>query len=125
MPATTLQKLFFAFITVLLSVFTFTNYNIALSLGSMSNSVFLLSLKELPVEFCFAFVIQFLFVNKVTPGMAFRIVDPKVDKPIVIVLAITCMNILLMCPIMSFITTILYDGISVDFFCKLVSKNGY
>lgn len=122
MPTTALQKLFFAFITVLLSVFAFTNYNIAHSAGSMSNRVFLLSLKELPVEFCFAFVIQFFFVNRVTPKMAFRIVDPKVDKPIVIILAITCMNIVLMCPIMSFITTIIYDGITVNFIADWFQK---
>lgn len=122
MPTTTLQKFFFTFITVLLSVVAFTNYNIAISLGSMSNRVFILSLRELPLELCFAFAIQYLFVNKITPKMAFRIVDPRIDKPIVIILAITCMNIVLMCPIMSFITTVLYDGISLDFFANWSQK---
>ncbi|NLD91309.1 MAG: DUF2798 domain-containing protein [Fibrobacter sp.] len=74
------------------------------------------------MEFCFAFVIQYFIVNRLTPKMAFRIVDPKVDKPIVIILTITCMNILLMCPIMSFITTIIYDGFTVNFIADWFQK---
>ncbi|MBN1603872.1 MAG: DUF2798 domain-containing protein [Chitinispirillaceae bacterium] len=122
MPTTKLQLLFFMSLTVLLSVVAFVNYNIAISMGSMTNQVFFLSLKEIPIEFLFAFLIQFVFGNKLATRMAFKIVDPKTDKPLFIIIAIACMNILIMCPAMSFIATVIHNGININFIANWLQK---
>lgn len=122
MPRTTFQKLFFMFLTVLLSVHAFVIYNIAISMGSMSNHVFLLARKEVPLEFVIAFLLEALFAARMAEKMAFKMVDPRTDKPIVIILAITCSTVLIMCPAMSFAATIIYNGININFVANWIQK---
>lgn len=125
MPQTKFQKLFFMFLTVLLSVHAFVIYNIAISMGSMSNQVFLLARKEVPLEFVIAFLVEALFAARLAEKMAFRMVDPRTDKPIVIILAITCSTVLIMCPTMSFAATIIYNGININFVANWMQKIVY
>ena len=122
MPQTTIEKLFFMALTVLISVLAFTVYNVAITIGSMSNKVFLLALREVPIEFALAFSIEAIFANKMSLRMASRIVDLNKDKEIVIILAITAMTICIMCPAMSFAATILYNGINNEFISNWLQK---
>jgi hypothetical protein len=71
MPRTKVQKLFFIFLTVLISVHAFAIYNVALGMGSMSNRVFLLASREVPVELFLAFVLEVLFVARLAEKLAF------------------------------------------------------
>jgi len=122
MPQTGFQKLFFMALTVLISVMAFTTYNVALSLGGMSNRVFLLALREVPLEFVLAFVLEGALVYRLAERLALRVVDPGSDRPIVVILAITAMTICLMCPGMSFLATILYDGFNAEFLANWLHK---
>lgn len=122
MPQTRIEKLFFMFLTVLLSVLAFTVYNTAISLGSMSNRVFPLAMRELPLEFSIAFLLEVLFFNKLADRLAFRFVDPRTENPFVIILAITAMTICLMCPTMSLAATIIYNGIDPQFVSNWLQK---
>ena len=54
-----------------------------------------------------AFVLEFFIVEKFATKLAFRIVTPQ-DRPIFITLAISSMIVCIMCPIMSFIATLLF-----------------
>lgn len=125
MPQTRFQKFFFMFLAVLFSVIAFTTYNVAIGMGSMSNMVFLLALKEVPVEFAIAFFMEAAFAYRIAEKLALRLVDPHKDSPIAIILAITAMTICIMCPAMSFAATILYDGIDTEFFANWLQKIVY
>ncbi|MBP8315291.1 DUF2798 domain-containing protein [Clostridium neonatale] len=52
--------------------------------------------------------------------LAFKLVDSKKDKPIVIILAISVMTVCCMCPMMSLVATILFKGVDVEFFAKWI-----
>lgn len=88
-------------------VYALVCYNIALDKGGMSNQVFLLAFHELPIMWPAAFILEFFVVEKLSKMLAFRIVTPQ-DRPIFIILAISSMIVCLMCPMMSFIATVLF-----------------
>ena len=57
--------------------------------------------------------------GKLAKKIAFNIVDPKTDKPIVITLAISSIIVCFMCPIMSFFGSILFGFNGIE---NLISK---
>jgi len=122
MPQTTFQKIFFMSLTVLLSVTAFTIYNVALSMGSMSNRVFLIAIREIPLTFTIALLLEALFFFRIAERLAFRFVDPARDRPLVIILAITSMTICLMCPAMSLSATLIYDGFNSEIIANWLQK---
>lgn len=124
MPETKLQQLFFAFLTVFLSVIAFITYNISIENWWLTNEIFFIALREFWLIWIIAFIIQITVVGKFATKMAFKIIDKK-DKPIFIILAITCMQISIMCPIMTAITTFIYDGITINFLSDWIVKIFY
>ena len=58
MPKTKFQQLFFAFLTVLITVHLFVFYNLAIEMGGMCNQVFIDSINIVPIEFLFAFLLD-------------------------------------------------------------------
>jgi hypothetical protein len=126
MPRTGFQKAVFMVLTVLVSVTCFAIYNVALSLGAMSNRVFSLALREVPAKFAIALLLEALVVYRLAQRMAFRYVDPRRDRPIVIVLAITATTICLMCPVMSLASTMLHHGFGPELaaqWCRALAWN--
>ena len=122
MPSTRLQRIVFAFLTVAITVHLFVFYNLAISMGGMSNQVFIASRGIIGIEFVFAFSLEILIVAALAEKLAFRVVNPKKDKPYVVTTAIICATVCFMCPMMSFIATILYDGITPEFFAQWMQK---
>lgn len=110
MPTTKLQKIFYAFLTVLITVHLFVFYNLSIEMGGMSNQVFLASIKVVSIEFFFAIILELLIVEPLAEKLAFKMVNPREDKPIFVTLAIICSTISYMCPMMSLILTILFHG---------------
>lgn len=110
------------FITVTISVTAFAIYNVAISMGSMSNDVFPVAIKEIPIEFIFAFSLEVAFVYKAALRLAFQFVDPKKDRPELIILAITSMNVAIMCPAMSLIAAAIHNGINVNIISNWFQK---
>lgn len=107
MPKTKLQNVIFTIIMAFVMVYAMVCYNIALDKGGMSNEIFLLAFHEIPIMWPVAFVLELFVVERLSKKLAFRIVSPE-DKPIFITLAICSMIVCLMCPIMSFIATLLF-----------------
>lgn len=107
MPKTKLQNVIFTIIMAFVMVYAMVCYNIALDKGGMSNEIFLLAFHEIPIMWPVAFVLELFVVERLSKKLAFRIVSPE-DKPIFITLAICSMIVCLMCPIMSFIATVLF-----------------
>ena len=114
MPKTKFQQLFFAFLTVLITVHLFVFYNLAIEMGGMCNQVFIDSINIVPIEFLFAFLLDIFIAGPLAFKLAFSVVNPKEDKPYIVNIAITCSTICLMCPMMSFVSALLFKGFNSE-----------
>jgi hypothetical protein len=122
MPTTKFQKVVFAFLSVIITVHLFVFYNLAIEMGGMSNQVFIASRKVVAIEFVFAFLLQIFVAGPLSLKLAFSLVNPREEKPYVITTAIICATVSLMCPMMSLVATILYNGITVEFLAQWMQK---
>ena len=80
----------------------------------MTNQVFLMAFHEMIIMWPAAFILEFFLVDHLAHKLAFCMVTPQ-DRPIVITLAISIMIIAIMCPIMSFIATLLFKNAGKEF----------
>lgn len=115
MPKTKLQEVVFTILMVFVMVYVMICYNIALNMGGMSNIVFLNAFHELVIMGPIAFILDFFLYGSLSKKLAFRIVTPGVDKPIMIILAISSITVCLMCPTMSFFATLLFKSAGKEF----------
>lgn len=120
MPKTKFQKIIFGIIMALVMVYGMEVYNTSLIHGGLSNSLFLIPLGELLLLGITVIVLETLVGGPLARKLAFKLVDPKKDKPIIIILAISVMTVCCMCPIMSLVATILFKGVDVEFFAKWI-----
>lgn len=91
-------------------------------MGGMSNKVFLASLKIIPIEIVFAIILEIFISGLISEKIAFSIINPREEKPYIITTVIICSTIVLMCPMMSFVAAMLFNGITVVLIatgCKL------
>jgi hypothetical protein len=109
MPKTKFQDFIYTIIMVVIMVYGMVCYNVALSAGEMSNQVFLISLRELPIMGAIAFILEFFFVGNIAKKIAFKLVNPAEDKPILITLAISAVIVSIMCPVMSFFGSVIFN----------------
>lgn len=110
MPKTKFQDVIFTIMMVIVMVYAMICYNVAMAMGGMQNKVFLAALSELPIMGAIGFVLDMFIAGPLAKKCAFKIVDPRKDRPILIILAISVFSILFMCPMMSFFATILFNG---------------
>ena len=112
MPQTKFQDFIYTIIMVIVMVYAMVFYNV-INIEGSTNKAFLMAFKELPIMGIIGFLLEFLVIGKIAHKIAFKIFDPKKDKPIFITLAISCIIVAFMCPIMSFIGSVLfnYNGI--------------
>ena len=109
MPKTKFQDFIYTLIMVIVMVYAMVCYNISVNIGGLTNEVFVMALEELPIMGAIAFVLEFFFIGKLAQKLAFRLVNPKEDKQIFVILAISSMIVCLMCPIMSFFGSVLFN----------------
>lgn len=110
MPKTKLQNVVFTLMMAFAMVYGMICYNIALNRGGMTNEVFLLAFHELIIMWPIAVILELFVVEKLSQKLAFRLVNPAEDKPIFVLLAICSMIVCLMCPMMSFVATLLFKA---------------
>lgn len=110
MPKNKFQEVIFTIIMVFFMVYAMICYNISFNIGGLENKVFLLAFKELIIMGPIAFIIDFFIVGKIAKFKAFKIVNPSKDNPFHIVLAISFISVVFMCPIMSFAATLLFKN---------------
>ena len=96
-------------------VYAMICYNIALNIGGMANHVFLDAFHELVIMGPVAFILDFFLYGSLSKKLAFRIVNPAEDKPIMIILAISSITVCLMCPSMSLAATLLFKNAGTEF----------
>ena len=109
MPKNKVQEVIFTILMVFVMVYAMICYNIAIETGSMTNMVFLHAFRELPIMGPIAFLLDFFLVGGLAKKAAFRIVDPEKDNPFHLVLAISAVSVLLMCPLMSLFSVALFQ----------------
>lgn len=96
-------------------VYAMICYNISLNIGGMANHVFLDAFHELVIMGPVAFILDFFLYGSLSKRLAFRIVNPAEDKPIMIILAISSITVCLMCPSMSLAATLLFKNAGTEF----------
>ncbi len=93
-------------------------YNVAWKLGyptlpggfsNMTNDVFLGALVEAAYMWIFVFIFSNLWGNRPGAGLAGRLVDPKRDNPFLCTLVRSNCTVLVMCPTMSLVASILFN----------------
>ena len=114
MPKTKFQNVIFTLMMAFLMVYAMICYNISLNIGGMTTQVFLMAFQEMKIMWPAAFILEFFIVDNLAHILAFRMVKPD-DRPIVITIAISIMIICSMCPIMSFIATLLFKNAGSQF----------
>ena len=98
MSKTKFQEIIFTIMMVFMMVYFMICYNIALNVGGMTNQVFLDAFHELVIMGPVAFILDFV------------IVDLENNHPFHLVIAISVVSIILMCPCMSFAATLLFKN---------------
>ena len=114
MPKNKVQEVIFTILMVFVMVYAMICYNIAMETGGMTNMVFLHAFRELPIMGPIAFLLDFFLVGGLAKKAAFRSVDPEKDNPFHLVLAISAVSVLLMCPLMSLAATLLFKHAGVQ-----------
>ena len=114
MPKTKYQEVIFTILMVMVMVYAMVVYNIAVDKGGMSNQIFLMAFHEFPIMVSAGFILELFVVGRIVPELAFRMVTPGKDRPIAVILVISALTVCFMCPIMSFIATLVFQGLSAD-----------
>ena len=115
MPKTKFQEVVFTIMMVFVMVYAMICYNISLNIDGMANHVFLDAFHELVIMGPVAFILDFFLYGSLSKKLAFRIVNPAEDKPIMIILAISSITVCLMCPSMSLAATLLFKNAGTEF----------
>ena len=110
MPKSLGQEILFTILMVFVMVYAMICYNIALAMGGLSNSVFLLAFHELPIMAPIAFVIDFFIVGPLAKKITFSKFNPEQTNPVFIILSISICSVWMMCPLISLAATILFKG---------------
>ena len=110
MPQNKSQEIIFTIIMVFFMVYAMVCYNISLNMGGMQNEVFLLAFHEMPIMGPIAFILDFFIVGHLAKKASFRIVNPEKENPFHLVLAISAISVLYMCPLMSLAATLLFKN---------------
>jgi len=85
-------------------------YNGAIIRGGMSNSLFLLPAGELLALMATVILLETFVGGPLARKLAFRLVNPETDRPVAVILAVQVMTVCMMCPMMSFIATVVFKG---------------
>ena len=120
MPKNKFQDVIFTIMMVIVMVYGMVVYNISIDKGGLTNEVFVLALGELVIMGVVGFILEMFIAGPLSKKLAFRIVTPGQDKMIFVILAISAMTVCLMCPMMSFVATILFKGVDSQLFAKWI-----
>lgn len=110
MPQTKIQKILFSVLMSFIMVYGMEVYNNALIHKGMTNALFLFPAAQLLWLMLAVIVLETFIGGPLARKLAFRLVDPTADRPILIILAIQIMTVCLMCPMMSMVATIAFKG---------------
>ncbi|MGN0521106.1 MAG: DUF2798 domain-containing protein [Eubacterium sp.] len=118
MPKTKGQGIVFGIIMSITMAYGMEVYNVAIKMGvltkaggfsNMTDIVFWEALKEAAYMWIFVFIFSNLWGNKIGHKLAAGITNPKKDNPFFVTLMVSCCTVLIMCPTMSLVASILFN----------------
>ncbi len=121
MPKTKFQSIIFTAMMVFSMVYCMTVYTIALKFGNLSYQVFYLAIKEMWPEYAIVFLLIFFIITKTSKKLAFKIIGHDNAQPIFITLAIQCLTVCQIVPVITLIATFIHSGITVNWFSQWIS----
>lgn len=129
MPRNQIQRMFFAFVTVVITVHAYVFYSLYVVNGPLlmqlnhtasvldairaQTGVYMFG-RYLPiwavvlVEFCLAYCLEIFMGSPASFKLASRVFDPRRNHPMIFESAIICATVGIMCPAMSFLAALLY-----------------
>lgn len=129
MPRNQFQRMFFAFVTVVITVHAYVFYSLYVVNGNLlmqltgessvikainaQGGVYMFG-RMLPIwaviliEFCFAYALENLIGSPMSFKLASRIFNPQKNHPMIFETAIICATVGIMCPAMSFLAAWFY-----------------
>lgn len=111
MPQTKFQRLMFALITVIITVPCFVFYCSSYEAGGFNVEVIKNSWIFIPIEFVLAYLCEVFVGSPLSLKLGLKAINPEKNDPMIVETAIICATVGIMCPLMSFLATILYNGI--------------
>ena len=114
MPTNLKEQITFNILMVIVMVYALVCYNMSFEMGGLNNNIFSLALIELPIMGTIAFILEMLFVGKISKKITFSLLNPKETQPIFITIFISSIIVCFMCPLMSFFATILFNFNGLD-----------
>lgn len=111
MPQNRKQGLIFALITVIITVPCFVFYCSSYEAGGFTVDIIKNNWIFIPIEFVLAYLSEVFIGSPLATKLALKAIDPKKNDPMIVETAVICATVCIMCPWMSFLATILYNGI--------------
>ena len=115
MPKTKFQEVIFTILMVFVMVYGMICYNIALAMGGLKTEVFLAAFHELIIMAPIAFLLDLFLVAGFASRKALQIVNPERENPFHLVIAISVISVICMCPLMSLAATVLFKNAGSEF----------
>lgn len=118
MPETKAEKIIFGVLMSVSMAIGMEVYNVAIKMGcnampgglsSMTNQVFPDALAEAAYMWIFVFLFSNLWGNRLGHALAAKIIRPEQDNPFFITLMVSSCTVLVMCPTMSMVASILFN----------------
>lgn len=111
MPETKFQRMMFALITVMITVPCFVFYCSSYEAGGFTVEIIKNSAIFIPIEFVLAYLCEIFIGSPLSVKLALKAMPPQKNSPMMVETAIICATVGIMCPLMSFLATIIYNGI--------------
>ena len=120
MPKTKFQSVIFTALMAFCMVYCMTVYTITLNYGALSYQIFSMAIKEMWLEYIVVFCLIFFLITNTAKRLAFSIINPKGTQPIYIILAIQCLTVCQIVPVITLFATLIHNGISGGWFCQWI-----
>ena len=121
MPKTKFQNFIFTLMTAILMAYIMIVYSVAInSPDGLINQTFLIALKEFPIEAIIVFVLAYFVASPIAKKLAFRIVNPKEDNKMFIILSIQTFTVLVIVSLMSIYALFVQHLINSNIICNYI-----
>ena len=122
MPKTKNQNFVFTLMTAILMAYFMIVYNVAISSNDgLVNQTFLIALKEFRIEVIIVFFLAYFIASPIAKKLAFRIVDPKKDNKMLIILSIQTFTVLVMVALMSIYALFIQHLVNSNVICNYIT----
>lgn len=122
MPQTKFQNFVFTLMTAILMAYFMIVYNVAISSNDgLVNQTFLIAIKEFRIEVIIVFFLAYFIASPIAKKLAFRIVDPKKDNKMLIILSIQTFTVLVMVALMSIYALFIQHLVNSNIICNYIT----